>query len=135
MVEAAKPVNSANASNPMPPTTIFAKLLSDVSKIEVFTGQNFHRWQERIHTLMYMHGVVFALSTPKLDATTDNGQLQQWVQAKKVCHCTLLSALSNDLFEVYCSYKESKEIRDSLIFKYTAEDMIRQRFIIVNYYR
>uniref|UniRef100_A0A0R0EVE1 Uncharacterized protein n=1 Tax=Glycine max TaxID=3847 RepID=A0A0R0EVE1_SOYBN len=45
------------------------------------------------------------------------------------------SALFNDLFNVYCSYKESKEIWDSLILKYTTEDRVRQRFIITNYYR
>jgi len=46
-----------------------------------------------------------------------------------------VKCLSNDLFDVYCSYKESKEILDSLILKYTVEDMVRQRFIIANYYR
>jgi len=44
------------------------------------------------------------------------------------------NALSNDLFDVYCSYKEAKEIWDSLILKYTAEDVIRQRFVIRKYY-
>jgi len=43
--------------------------------------------------------------------------------------------LSNDLFDVYASYKEAKDIWDSLILKYTAEDIIRQRFMIGNYYR
>ncbi|KAG5068605.1 hypothetical protein JHK85_000982 [Glycine max] len=53
----------------------------------------------------------------------------------EVCRHNLLSALSNDLFDVYCSYTESKEICDSLILKYTIEDVLRQRFIIANYYR
>ena len=43
MVEAAKPVNNANASNLMRLMTAFAKPLPDVSKIEVFTGENFRR--------------------------------------------------------------------------------------------
>jgi len=47
----------------------------------------------------------------------------------------MLSALSNDLFDVYCSYKEAKEIWDSLILKYIAEDVVRQRFVIGKYYR
>ena len=125
MDEAAKPVYIVDASNPMPSTIIFAKSLPDVSKIKVFTGQNFHRWKERVHTLLDMHGVVFVLSTPKPDAATDASQLQQWVQANKVCCHTLLSALSNDLFDVYCSYKESKEIWDSLMLKYTIKDVVR----------
>ena len=47
----------------------------------------------------------------------------------------MLSALSNNLFDVYCSYKEVKEIQDSLILKYTAKDVVRQRFVIEKYYR
>jgi len=100
MDEAAKPINNVEASNPTPLTATFAKLLPDVSKIEVFTGQNICRWQERTHTLLDMHGVIFALSTPKPDSAIDAGQLQQWVQANKVCHHTLLNALSNDLFDI-----------------------------------
>ena len=63
MAEAAKIVHDAETSNTSSPTAIFAKPLPDVSKIEVFAGQNFRRWQERVHTLLDMHGVVFALST------------------------------------------------------------------------
>jgi len=36
---------------------------------------------------------------------------------------------------VYYSYNEAKEIWNSLILKYTAEDVFKQRFIIGNYYR
>ena len=79
MAEAAKLVNNADVSNPTPSIATIAKLLPDVSKIKVFTGQTFHCWQERVHTLLEMHGVVFALSTPKLDAVVDSSQLQQWV--------------------------------------------------------
>jgi len=60
--------------------------------------------------------------------------MHHWIHANKVCRHTLLSALSNDLFDVYCSYKEAKEIWDSFILKYIVEDIVRQRFIIGNYY-
>jgi len=56
------------------------------------------------------------------------------MQIRYVDRHTLLSALSNDLFNVYYSYKEAKEIWDSLIMKYTAKDVVRQRFVIGNYY-
>ena len=108
MVEATKPINNIDASNPTPSTTTFGKPLPDILKIEVFAGQNFRN--ERVHTLLDMHEVVFALSTPKPNATIEASQLQQWVPANKACHHTLLGALSIDLFDVYCSYKESKEI-------------------------
>jgi len=43
--------------------TIFAKPFLDVSKIEVFTGQNFRRCQECVSTLLDMYGVALALTT------------------------------------------------------------------------
>jgi len=43
--------------------------------------------------------------------------------------------LSNDLFDVYCSYREEKDIWNSLIHKYIAEDVFRKRFVIRNYNR
>jgi len=116
-------------------STIFAKPFPNVSKIEVFSGQNFRCWQERVSTLLDMYGVASALMTSKPDTSTPVKQIEDWIHANKVCRHTMLSALSNDLFDVYCSYKEAKEIWDSLILKYTAEDVVRQRFVIGKYYR
>jgi len=112
--------------------TIFVKPFPDVSKIEVFTGQNFRRWQERVSTLLDMYGVALALTTSKPDSITVAKQVDDWIHANTVCHHTLLSVLSNDLFDVYASYKNAKDIWDSLILKYTAEDIVRQRFVIAN---
>jgi len=89
------------------------------------------RWQERVSTLLDMYGVAMALSTSKPDESNAK-QVEDWTYANKVCRHTLLSALSNDLFDVHCSYKEAKEIWDSLILKYTAEDVVRQMFVIGN---
>jgi len=38
--------------------------------------------------------------------------------ANKVCRHTIMSTLSNDLFDVYCPCKEAKEIWDSMFVKY-----------------
>jgi len=56
-----------------------------------------------------MYEVAMALSTSKLDKSSAK-QVEDWTYANKVCRHTLLSALFNDLFDVYCSYKEAKEI-------------------------
>jgi len=90
--------------------TTFAKLFSDILKIEVFTGQNFRRWQERVSTLLDMYGVALAFTTSKPNSTTAAKQVDDWIHANKVCHHTLLSVLSNDLFDVYTSYKNAKDI-------------------------
>jgi len=134
--------NTDNNNNVAPGTsnvvsatqTIFAKPFPDVSKIEVFTRQNFRRWQERVSTLLDMYEVVLAFTTSKPDSTTATKQVDDWIHANKVCLLTLLSVLSNDLLDVYATYKNAKDIWDSLILKYIVEDIVRQRFVIANYY-
>jgi len=82
-----------------------------------------------------MYEVAFALTTSKPDSSMSAKQIDVWTHSNKVCRHTLLSALSNDLFDVYCSYKEAKDIWDSHILKYIVDDVDRQRFVIENYYR
>ena len=122
--------NSASGTS-----TIFVKPFPDVSKIEIFSSQNFKRWQERVSTLLDKYKVASALMTSKADSNSPEKQIEDWIHANRVCRQTMLSALSNDLFDVYCSYKEAKEILNSLILKYTAENVVRQRFVIGKYYR
>ena len=64
-----------------------------------------------------MYGVALALTTSKPDLTTVAKQVDDWIHANKVCRHTLLSVLSNDLFDVYASYKNAKDIWDSFILK------------------
>ncbi|XP_060964774.1 uncharacterized protein LOC133033727 [Cannabis sativa] len=61
-----------------------------------------------------------------------NTNVDAWTHANKVCRHTILSTLSNDLFDVYCSYKEAKEIWNSMIAKYTDEDVGKQKFMVGN---
>jgi len=57
-----------------------------------------------------MYEVAFALTTSKTYPSMIAKQIDAWIHANKVCRHTLLSASSNDLFNVYCSYKEAKDI-------------------------
>ena len=42
----------------------------DITRIEQFDGKNFRRWQERVYTILDLHGVADALteSAPSPDA-------------------------------------------------------------------
>ncbi|OMO89770.1 Integrase, catalytic core [Corchorus capsularis] len=126
--------SSNNAAAPLPisaPVT-FVKPFPDISKIEVFDGNNFRRWMERVYSTLDMNGMVFALTDAK---PTDDSLFDQWTHANKVCRHTIISTLSNELFDVYSPYKEAKQIWDSMITKYTAEDVGKQKFVIGNFYR
>ncbi|CAJ2667187.1 unnamed protein product [Trifolium pratense] len=82
-----------------------------------------------------MYAVTNVLTESKPASTATEKVTEQWTHANRVCRSTILSTLSNDLFDVYCSYKEAKEIWDSMATKYTAEDAGKQKFVIGNYYR
>uniref|UniRef100_A0A0V0HCE7 Putative ovule protein n=1 Tax=Solanum chacoense TaxID=4108 RepID=A0A0V0HCE7_SOLCH len=58
---------------------------SDVSNIEIFTNQNFKRWQEWIFSLFDVHGVAHALLHYQPGAYVDNKSLSLWQYANKVC--------------------------------------------------
>ena len=126
--------DNVNNSNVQPsPTTApisYAKPFPDVSKIEVFDGQNFKRWHERILSVLDMHGVADALTEPKPDSSAELKKLENLTSSNKVCRHTILSTLSNKLFDVYYSYKEANKFWESLLLKYTAEDAGCQKFVV-----
>ena len=77
-----------------------------------------------------MHGVAWLLST---ENTLPNSKA--WTLANKVSRHTILTTLSNELFDVYCSCKETKIIWESMLRKYNVEDVGKQKFIVGNYYK
>ncbi|XP_022873573.1 uncharacterized protein LOC111392455 [Olea europaea var. sylvestris] len=112
-----------------------AKPFPDVSKIEVFADENFKRWQERLYSLLDIHGVAFALKDPKPSSNSEAHIQDAWVHAKKVCRYTILQTLSNELFDVYCSYKEAKTIWEALVKKFNVQDTTKQKFVVLKFYR
>ena len=58
-----------------------------------------------------------------------------WTHANEVCRHTILTTLFDELFDVYCAYKEANVIWESMLIKYTAEDVDKQQFVIGNYYK
>ncbi|EEF48530.1 conserved hypothetical protein [Ricinus communis] len=121
-------VNGAG-SVPLMPAVSFAKPFPDISKILVFDGENFKRWQERVFSILDMHGVAYALTDPK-PAETTKKEFDLWVYANKVCRHTIISTLY-----VYCAYKEAQQIWDSMVNKYTAKDAGKQKFVIGKFYK
>ena len=110
---------------PVPVLLAYAKPFLDISRIEVFSGQNYKRWQKRIYSTLDMLGVAWLLSTKN---TLPNSEA--WTYTNKVCRHTILTTLSNELFDVYCAYKEAKVIWESMLKKYTAEDIGKQKFVV-----
>jgi len=112
-------------SSVVPPLVSFSKPFPDILKIEVFAGAHFKRWQERIFSVLDMYGVVWVLTDSK---TSDNAEA--WTHEHKVYRHSILSTLSNHLFNVYCNYKKAKKICSNMVTKYIVEDMGNQKFVI-----
>lgn len=71
----------------------------NVSKIEVFGGQNFRRWQECVYDILDMSEVAFALTEPKLRPpigidSLRNGLLQTRYVATPLLLLVLMSCLT-----------------------------------------
>ena len=90
-----------------------ARPFPDVSKIEVFVNKNFKRWQERVHSLLDVHGVTYALIEAQPAATMDVKTQESWQYANKVCRHTILQTLSNKLL----GKKQKKTPVLNLIYK------------------
>ena len=73
--------------------------------------------------------VMKTLTTTKLE-----WDVEAQLHSHKVTHHTILCTFSNELFDVYCSYKEAKSIWDSMMTKYIAEDARKQMFMMENHY-
>ena len=82
-----------------------------------------------------MHGVADALIEPKPNSSTRLKKLENWTSSNKVCRHIILLTLSNDLFDVYCSYKEANKIWDLLLLKNTAKNAERQKFVVGKFYQ
>ena len=87
---------TSTASVPVP-LMPFEKPFPDISKIKVFGGENFKRWQERIFSVLDMHRVSWVLTDSKTDTN-----IKSWTYKNKVCRHSIISTLSNELFDVYC---------------------------------
>ena len=75
------------------------------------------------------------MTQKQLDDNTENYEhaLADWNKANKVCRHTILSTLSNELYDVYCSYKNAHEIWEKLNKKYVIEDASAQKYAIGNF--
>jgi len=71
--------NTSSTENPNTVSgaqTVFSKPFPDVSKIEVFSRQNFWRWQEHVSTLLDMYEVATALTSSKPNSNIPSKQIR-----------------------------------------------------------
>src|SRR4051812_40168648 len=100
-------------------------MTSKFAKLDKFEGQDFRRWQKKMHFLLTTLKVVHALSTSMLESLEDETldytrRRSKWENIDYICRGHILNGMSNSMFDVYQNAESAKELWDSLESKYMA---------------
>nr|GEW66530.1 zinc finger, CCHC-type [Tanacetum cinerariifolium] len=106
--------------------------------LDKFEGNDFRRWQKKIHFLLTTLKVVYVLSTPMLEFVEDETREQtkkrcKWENDDYICHGHILNGMSDALFDVYQNVGSEKELWDQLESKYMADDASSKKFLVSNF--
>jgi hypothetical protein len=114
------------------------EMTSKFAKLDKFEGQDFRRWQKKMHFLLTTLKVVYVLTTPMPDVI-ENETVEQtrnrckWENDDYICRGHILNGMSDSLFDVYQNVESAKELWDSLESKYMAEDASSKKFLVSNF--
>ena len=113
-------------------------MTSKFDKLEKFEGQDFRRWQRKMHFLLTTLKVVYVLSTPSPE-WNENETLEttrkrmKWENDDYICRGHILNGMSDSLFDVYSNAESAKGLWESLESKYMAEDASSKKFLVSNF--
>ncbi|GJW50441.1 zinc finger, CCHC-type containing protein [Tanacetum coccineum] len=113
-------------------------MMSKFDKLEKFKGQDFRRWQKKMHFLLTTLKVVYVLSTPS-PVWSENETLEatrkrmKWENDDYICRGHILNGMSDSLFDIYQNAESAKSLWESLESKYMAEDASAKKFLVSNF--
>ena len=92
-----------------------SKMTSKFAKLDKFEGQDFRRWQKKMHFLLTTLNVVYVLSTPMPvfmeDETLDQTRKRsKWENDDYICRGHILNGMSDSLFDIYQNVESAKEL-------------------------
>nr|GEY87211.1 zinc finger, CCHC-type [Tanacetum cinerariifolium] len=113
-------------------------MTTNFGNLDKFEGNNFRRWQKKMHFLLTTLKVVYVLTTPMPelveDATVEVIRIRaKWENDDYICRGYILNGMSDSLFDVYTNVESAKELWDSLESKYMAEDSSSKKFLVSNF--
>ena len=90
-------------------------MTNNFNKLEKFEGQDFRRWQKKMHFLLTTLKVVYVLSTPMPEILDDSPlevtrKRSKWENDDYICRGHILNGMSDSLFDVYQNYESAKEL-------------------------
>nr|XP_009779276.1 PREDICTED: uncharacterized protein LOC104228500 [Nicotiana sylvestris] len=134
-------------NNRNPSTTIGATTIASSSRTVVpsaekpgkFFGANFKGWKQRVFFWLTALGMQkFTSEEPPVPAAdmSDNEKfmvVEAWKQTNFLCKGYILSALEDDLYNVYSAMNTSKKLWDALEKKYKTEDACLKKFVVAKF--
>ncbi|XP_057421080.1 uncharacterized protein LOC130715083 [Lotus japonicus] len=114
------------------------EMTTNFGKLDKFQGQDFRRWQKKMHFMLTALKVVYVLSTPipelLEDDTVENiRRRSKWENDDYICRGHILNSMSDPLFDVYQNVESAKKLWDCLEFKYMAEDSSSKKFLVTDF--
>ncbi|XP_057452850.1 uncharacterized protein LOC130744707 [Lotus japonicus] len=114
------------------------EMTTNFGKLDKFQGQDFRRWQKKMHFMLTALKVVYVLSTPipelLEDDTVENiRRRSKWENDDYICRGHILNGMSDPLFDVYQNVESGKELWDCLEFKYMEEDSSSKKFLVTDF--
>ncbi|KAK6161365.1 hypothetical protein DH2020_004746 [Rehmannia glutinosa] len=105
-----------------------------------FSGADFKRWQQKMLFYLTTLGLSRFLKddppTAVGDEEVDNNRriaVDVWHNSDFLCHNYALNGLDDTLYNVYSTFKTSKELWDSLEKKYKTDDAGTKKFVVVKF--
>ncbi|GKB88169.1 hypothetical protein Tco_0960441, partial [Tanacetum coccineum] len=114
------------------------EMTSKFDKLAKFEGQDFCRWQKKMHFLLTTLKVVYVLSTPSPE-WSENKTLEttrkrmKWENDDYICRGRILNGMSDFLFDIYQNAESAKILWESLESKYMAEDDSATKFLVSSF--
>jgi len=114
------------------------EMTTNFGKLDKFQGQDFRRWQKKMHFMLTMLKVVHVLSTPipellEEDTVENLRRRSKWENDDYICRGHILNGMSDPLFDIYQNIESAKELWDCLESKYMAEDSSSKKFLVTDF--
>ena len=106
------------------------KVISEITKLKPFNGNNFKRWKERVFPILEFTEIDSVLNEPKPD---DPEKLAKWLKINKLYTHTIKCGLANKLFDNFCHFTCAKDLWDELNGRYGFEDEGAKKFATTKY--
>ncbi|XP_019252755.1 PREDICTED: uncharacterized protein LOC109231550, partial [Nicotiana attenuata] len=120
-------------------TSLSRTVVRPTEKLGKFSRANFKRWQQKVFFWLTTLGMQKFTSedTPVPAADMPDNEkfmiVEAWKHADFLCKCYILSALDDDLYNVYNAMNTLKELWDALEKKYKTKDACLKKFVVAKF--